>query len=202
MQRAADLPLPCLELRPAGKLAGIPFRDTFVGLDPAEHGLKPVEHEIYHGFIFVRLAGDGPSVAEMMAPYEHEIAAYRMEELVPLGRVTLRPRAVNWKKIADNYSDSLHINVAHPGLTRLFGRGYGIEAREWVDKMWGYLREQPSANRSERMYQQYLPTVPHLPAGPAAAVDLFQALAQRRLRHLSRPDRLHAVPAADARPRR
>ena len=25
-----------------GKLAGIPFRDTFVGLDPAEHGLKPV----------------------------------------------------------------------------------------------------------------------------------------------------------------
>ena len=73
---------------------------------------------------------------------------------MPLGRVTLRPRAVNWKNIADNYSDSLHINVAHPGLTRLFGSGYGIEAREWVDKMWGYLREQPSANRSERMYQQ------------------------------------------------
>ena len=99
----------------AGNLAGIPFRDTFVGLDPAEHGLKPVEHEIYHGFIFVRLAGGGPSVAEMMAPYEHEIAAYRMEELMPLGRVTLRPREVNWKQIADNYSDSLHINVAHPG---------------------------------------------------------------------------------------
>ena len=146
-----------------GNLAGIPFRDTFVGLDPAAHGLKPVEREIYHGFIFVRLAGSGPSVAEMMAPYEHEIAAYRMEEMVPLGRVTLRPRAVNWKNIADNYSDSLHINVAHPGLTRLFGRGYGIEAREWVDKMWGNLREQPSANRSERMYQQYLPKVPHLP---------------------------------------
>ena len=82
---------------------------------------------------------------------------------MPLGRVTLRPRAVNWKNIADNYSDSLHINVAHPGLTRLFGRGYGIEAREWVDKMWGTLRDQPSANRSERMYQQVLPQVPHLP---------------------------------------
>ncbi|HZO47307.1 MAG TPA: aromatic ring-hydroxylating dioxygenase subunit alpha [Xanthobacteraceae bacterium] len=146
-----------------GNLAGIPFRDTFVGLDPAEHGLKPVAHEIYHGFIFVRLAGAGPSVAEMMAPYESEIAPYRMEELVPLGRVTLRPRMVNWKNIADNYSDSLHINVAHPGLTRLFGRGYGIEAREWVDKMWGYLRDQPSTNRSERMYQQILPQVPHLP---------------------------------------
>ncbi len=147
-----------------GKLAGIPFRETFVGLDPAAHGLKPVESEIYHGFIFVRLAIGGPSVAEMMAPYEHEIAAYRMEEVVPLGRVTLRPRAVNWKNIADNYSDSLHINVAHPGLTRLFGRGYGIEARQWVDKMWGHLRAEPSANRSERMYQQYLPPLAHLPA--------------------------------------
>jgi len=145
-----------------GNLAGVPFRDTFVGLDPATLGLEPVESEIYRGFIFVRLAGSGPSVAEMMKPYEQEIAAYRMEDLVPLGRVTLRPRAVNWKQIADNYSDSLHINVAHPGLTRLFGRGYGIEAREWVDKMWGTLREEPSSNLSERAYQAYLPKVPHL----------------------------------------
>jgi len=147
----------------AGKLVGVPFRDSFVGLDTQAHGLKPVELEIYHGFIFVRLDGSGPSVAEMMQPYEAEIAAYRMENMVPLGRVTLRPRAVNWKNISDNYSDSLHINVAHPGLTRLFGRGYGIEAREWVHKMWGRLREEPSSNRSERMYQEYLPRVAHLP---------------------------------------
>ena len=100
----------------------------------------------------------------MMAPYAHEIAAYRMEELMPLGRVTLRPRDVNWKNVADNYSDGLHITVAHPGLTRLFGKGYGIEAQRWVDKMWGTLRDQPSANRSERMYQKYLPPVAHLPA--------------------------------------
>ena len=87
-----------------------------------------------------------------MSPYEAEIIAYRMEDMVPLGRVTLRSRAVNWKAISDNYSDSLHINVAHPGLTRLFGKGYGIEAREWVHKMWGRLRDEPSSNRSERMY--------------------------------------------------
>jgi phenylpropionate dioxygenase-like ring-hydroxylating dioxygenase large terminal subunit len=146
-----------------GRLAGVPFRETFVGLDMAAHGLKPVEHEIYHGFIFVRLASGGPSVAEMMSPYEDEIAAYRMEEMVPLGRLTLRPRAVNWKTISDNYSDSLHINVAHPGLTRLFGKSYGIEAREWVHKMWGRLRDEPSPNRSERMYQRYLPRVAHMP---------------------------------------
>ena len=70
-----------------------------------------------------------PSVAEMMAPYEDEVAPYRFEDLRAIGRVTLRPRALNWKTIADNYSDGLHIPVGHPGLTRLFGRNYRVEAR-------------------------------------------------------------------------
>jgi carnitine monooxygenase subunit len=78
--------------------------------------------------------------------------------------VTLRPRALNWKTIADNYSDGLHIPIAHPGLTRLFGHGYGIEANEHVDRMWGDLVDRPSANISERAYQKFLPTTPHLPA--------------------------------------
>ena len=146
-----------------GRLVGIPNREAFQGLEPARHGLAGVEHEVYMGFIFVRLAGGLPSVAEMLAPYAHELAPYRLEELVPLGRVSLRPRSVNWKNVADNYSDGLHINVAHPGLTRLFGRGYGIEAKPWVDKMWGMLRDTPSSNWSERMYQRLLPKLAGLP---------------------------------------
>jgi carnitine monooxygenase subunit len=81
-----------------------------------------------------------------------------------IGRVTLRPRPLNWKTIADNYSDHLHIAVGHPGLTRLFGRNYRIEAREHVDRMEGDLAEKESANPSERAYQRYLPQVDHLPA--------------------------------------
>ena len=146
-----------------GGLTGVPGRSGYPGLDLDAHGLAPVELEIWHGFIFVRLKGGGPSVAEMMLPYGARIAPYRFEELRALGRVTLRPRAVNWKNIADNYSDGLHIPVAHPGLTRLFGRGYGVEAEEHVDSMWGTLVERPSANLSERLYQKTLPPVPHLP---------------------------------------
>jgi carnitine monooxygenase subunit len=70
---------------------------------------------------------------------------------------------VNWKTIADNYADSLHIAVAHPGLTRLFGKGYGIEAMPFVDKMWGHLQDRPSRSWSERLYQNLLPRVDHLP---------------------------------------
>jgi phenylpropionate dioxygenase-like ring-hydroxylating dioxygenase large terminal subunit len=146
-----------------GRLVGLPDRAAFGALDLGAHGLAPVETEIYRGFVFVRLAPGGPSVAEMMAPYDAELAPYRLEELVPLGRVTLRERAVNWKNVGDNYSDALHIRVAHPGLTRLFGRGYGVESRGWVDKMWGALLEEPSRNLSERLYQHFLPDVPHLP---------------------------------------
>ena len=110
-----------------GRLAVVPQRQAFPGLDVARHGLVPLEQEIFMGFIFVRFAPGGPSVSEMAAPYAGEMAAYRFEELVPQGRVTLRPRAVNWKNVADNYSDGLHITVAHPGLTRLLGASYGVE---------------------------------------------------------------------------
>ena len=146
-----------------GALVGVPHRREFRDFDTGALGLKAVEHEVCLGFVFVRLEPGLPSVREMLGPYYDEMACYRMEELVPLGRVTLREREVNWKNVSDNYSDSLHITVAHPGLTRLFGSGYGLEAGAWTDKMWGALREAPSNNWSERRYQALLPDVGHLP---------------------------------------
>jgi len=147
-----------------GRLVGVPHRSEYPGLKPEELGLKPVAIERWQGFLFVRLESGLPGVAEMMAPYEAEVAPYRFEELRAIGRVTLRPRPLNWKTIADNYSDHLHIPVGHPGLTRLFGRNYRIEAKEWVDRMEGELVDKPSANPSERAYQRYLPEAEHLPA--------------------------------------
>ncbi|HEX9805745.1 MAG TPA: aromatic ring-hydroxylating dioxygenase subunit alpha [Alteraurantiacibacter sp.] len=147
-----------------GSLAGVPDSASYPTLDKSRHGLASVDMEVWRGFVFVRLKDDGgPSIAQMMAPYEGLVEPYRFEELRSLGRVTLRPRTVNWKNIGDNYSDGLHIPVAHPGLTRLFGRSYGVEASEHVDRMWGDMIDRPSANWSERMYQSLLPPVPDLP---------------------------------------
>jgi len=147
-----------------GELVGVPQRNDYPGLDTQKLGLLPVALEEWHGFLFVTLESGAPSVREMMAVYEHEVAPYRFEDLRATGRVTLRPRPLNWKTIADNYSDHLHIPVAHPGLTRLFGRNYRIEAQEWVDRMEGDLVEKESANPSERAYQRFLPEAAHLPA--------------------------------------
>ena len=139
-----------------GRLAGVPDRASYPALDPARESLAPVDTEVCLGFVFVRLERGGPSVAEMVAPYASELALQRFEALQPIGRVTLRPRPVNWKNVGDNYSDGLHIPVAHPGLSRVFGRSYAIEAREWVDKMSGKLVDQPSNVPSERMYHKLI----------------------------------------------
>lgn len=146
-----------------GRLTNVPYEATFEDFDRAEHGLVAVEHEVWLGFVFVRLAGGGPSVAEILAPYDDEIAPYRFEAMQPLGRVSKRLREVNWKNGIDNYCDGMHIPVAHGGLTRLFGNSYRVEVKGGVHHMRGELREKPSANWSERAYQALLPPAEHLP---------------------------------------
>jgi phenylpropionate dioxygenase-like ring-hydroxylating dioxygenase large terminal subunit len=167
-----------------GRLTGVPDSASYPTLDKTKASLVAVDMEIWQGFIFVRLDSGCPSVADMMAPYEAQIAPYRFEELKALGRVTMREREVNWKNVGDNYSDGLHIPVAHPGLTRLFGKSYGVEAEPHVDRMWGDLIDRPSTNWSERAYQKLLPPVPHLPEAnqrrwlyfklwPSVAFDIY-----------------------------
>ncbi len=147
-----------------GRLSGVPMRGDYPALDMAANGLIPIDVDQWQGFIFVRLRDDGgPSVAEMMAPTEAEIAPYRLTEIQPLTAPSDRPRRVNWKNVGDNYADNLHIPVAHGGLTRLFGKSYGISHHGWVDRMAGALVDKPSANWSERFYQAHLPRVDHLP---------------------------------------
>ncbi len=147
-----------------GRLTGVPMKSDYPMLQLDQHGLVRVDLELWHGFVFVRLADAGfPSVAEMMAPYEAEIAPYRFADLRCIADLRVRPRALNWKNLGDNYSDNLHIPVAHDGLTRLFGKSYEIGAAPWVDRLKGDLVDRPSSNPSERFYQTHLPHVPHLP---------------------------------------
>ena len=147
-----------------GRLSGVPMRGDYPALDIGVTGLVVVDVEVWRGFVFVRLRDDGgPSVAEMMAPAEAEIAPYRFAEMQPIGTPWSRPRGVNWKNVGDNYSDNLHIPVAHDGLSRLFGKSYAIEAHGWVDRMSGEIADRPSVNFWERFYQTHLPRVDHLP---------------------------------------
>ena len=151
-----------------GNLTNVPYRDQFVDFDESQNSLVPVEMEIFQGFIFVRLkAADGPSVADQFAPYLEELKPYRFEELEPMARVVMRPRKVNWKQIADNYVDALHIPIAHPGLSALVGNSYGVEVGGkggYIHKMWSDVRKTRKNTLSNRLYDQILPTMDHLSA--------------------------------------
>ncbi len=149
-----------------GTLINVPYERDFEAFDRNEHGLATLPSEMFVGFIWARLDGetDGPGVADQFAPYLDEILPYRIDEMQPLGRVTLRPRAVNWKQIADNYVDALHIPVAHPGLSGLVGNTYGMEVKGDIHKMWGDVMETRKDCWSTRAYRKILPEVAHLAA--------------------------------------
>lgn len=146
-----------------GNLSNVPREAAYPGLDKAAHGLVPLETETWFGFVFVRCEAGGPSVADMMAPFEDEIRSYRFEEMRATGRVTLRPRRVNWKNLTDNYMDGLHISVAHKGLKGIVGRSYALDSREHVQRMSGEIDIAAGAGWSEKAYAALLPDQPHLP---------------------------------------
>lgn len=63
-----------------GRLSGVPMKRDYPALKLEDNGLVPVDVSTWRGFVFVRLEDNGgPSVAEMMAPYDDEIAPYRFE---------------------------------------------------------------------------------------------------------------------------
>ena len=151
----------------SGNLKHVPGLENFENLDLKDHGLRIVEQEVFKGFVFAKvLPSDVPSVRQQFEPYLAEIEPYRFEDLEPLGRVTLRPREVNWKQIADNYVDAMHISVAHPGLSNLVGASYDLEVScngGFVHRMSADLTVSRKNMLSNVLYKKYLPRVDHLP---------------------------------------
>ncbi len=111
-----------------GTLRGPARPETFGDIDPSKFSLKPVEMEVWRGFVFLRFAtGPQPSVAEMMQPFDTEIAHYRTEELLPVSTTAASWETkieVNWKSVRDVDNEGYHVAMAHPALQELYGRSY------------------------------------------------------------------------------
>ena len=147
-----------------GKLKAIPGEKSFPAIDKAEFGLKAIEIEEFLGFVFVRFKPGRGSVAERFAPYREEMEAYRTAEMVSRGTGWHCEIAVDWKNLIDNYLEGYHVPTGHPGLQRLFGNAYTAEAKATnVARQVGIVRDKPSENWSERMYQRLAPFPAHLP---------------------------------------
>jgi phenylpropionate dioxygenase-like ring-hydroxylating dioxygenase large terminal subunit len=100
----------------------------------------------------------------MMAPHEKEVGPYRFADMKPLGARSNTMLDVNWKCVVENDSEGYHVDIGHPGLRRLFGNSYYDQPFEnGVARSWSVLRDELSSVWSERLYQELLPSVDHLP---------------------------------------
>jgi len=150
-----------------GSLLATPARDSFPGLNLREHSLDAVRVEVALGFVWVCLAAEAPPPpSEVWAPVMEELAPYRLDELVPTQPLCLEEWEVDWKIAMDNYLESYHVPIGHPGLNRLFTPDYedqrGVPG---IARGISWMREAPSSRWSERTYQKYVGavTAPHLP---------------------------------------
>jgi phenylpropionate dioxygenase-like ring-hydroxylating dioxygenase large terminal subunit len=143
--------------RLTGELIGMPVRESFPGLDRSQHGLKPARMAVQFGFVFVSLAGDPPPLESVWGAFLEDFAPYRFETMEPLGPLYVEHWDVDWKIAMDNYLESYHVPIGHPGLFRMFTPDYDDKANlPGVARGISWLRERPSSKWSERMYQQLI----------------------------------------------
>ncbi len=138
-----------------GSLRGTPVRESFPNLDRAEHGLLKVRMEIMAGFVFVCLAGDPPTPASMWGDMLDDFAPYQFEKMQPLAPMYYEDWDVDWKVAMDNYLESYHVPIGHPGLSRMFTPDYDdqLNLPTGVARGVGWMRPQPSSKWSEWRYQ-------------------------------------------------
>ncbi len=95
-----------------GSLRASPWVDD---IDPADFSLHRYALAEWGGFVFVRLAVDGPTLADELGPIADRVIRFPLDQLV-VGRAINYDVAANWKVIAENYNECYHCGPVHPEL--------------------------------------------------------------------------------------
>lgn len=140
--------------------------DTLPDLDSQDYALKPIEVELWMGFVFLRFAkGDQPAVSDLLGRHEAEVAPYKSEEMVPVYNSFWQQEiAVNWKAVRDVDNEGYHVPMAHPALQDLYGPNYIDEAIiKGTNRSFGPFTDKPGRLWSVRNYKNILPLREDLP---------------------------------------
>ena len=109
-----------------GSLRGAAKANSFPTIDHRKWGLKPLEMEIWRGFVFIRFKpGPQPSVANLLDRLEDEVSRYNHVDLLQVAPIDCSSSEnVNWKSIRDVDNEGYHVARAHPSLNDLYGKNY------------------------------------------------------------------------------
>ena len=149
-----------------GTLRGASQPKAFGALNREEFGLKPIEMQSFHGFIFLRFGpGPQPDIATLLAPFDSDFAAYDLKSLLPVaGPDWSTDLPVNWKSVRDVDNEGYHVALAHPGLQDLYGRTYRDHHLEnGLSMSIGWFGDVPAKGWSVRQYVKASPPRPDLP---------------------------------------
>jgi len=137
-----------------GTLRGLPVSKSFPGLDRSTHGLIKPRMEIMAGFVFVCLQGDAPAPSESWGDMVNDFQPYQFEKMVPLAPMYYEHWDVDWKVAMDNYLESYHVPIGHPGLNRMFTPDYDdqLNLPSGVARGVSWLLPTASPKWSERRY--------------------------------------------------
>jgi len=147
-----------------GRNRSVSAADTFPKFDRSQYGLKPIELEVFLGFVFVRFRGGEPSVAERMAPHAAELAHYRLADMAPLDETWTNEVAIDWKNVVENYVEDYHFPIGHPGLSALMEPQYDRASFPGGTMRLSHrMRAVPLKSWSAERYAKLLPVIEHLP---------------------------------------
>ncbi len=121
--------------RTDGSIAAIPLKQGYEGTSFAQceaaKGLAAVATEEYRGFVFARLADDGPSLrdyfGESLSSIDYLVDRSPVGEMEVAGCVLRYMHDSNWKMFVENLNDTMHPMAAH-------ATSAGTAKEMWADK--------------------------------------------------------------------
>jgi phenylpropionate dioxygenase-like ring-hydroxylating dioxygenase large terminal subunit len=115
-----------------GELGFVQQEEEFFDLDKSEHGLVPVQCEVWEGFIFVNLDPDNTeSASDYLGEMGAGLAGYPFDKMTTVFKYRADVGA-NWKLFIDAFAEFYHAPVLHAkqavGDESVKLQGYGYEA--------------------------------------------------------------------------
>lgn len=119
--RAITCPYHAWQYELDGGLKSNPILEKVQNFNTKEFCLKPVNLEVFLGFVWINLDMNAKSLAEQAGDFEADVRKYvdTPETLVYAGRLTFEIKA-NWKNVVENFNECYHCPPAHPALVELF----------------------------------------------------------------------------------
>ncbi len=122
--RAITCPYHAWQYELDGQLKSNSVLEKVEGFKTEEFCLKPVNLEVFLGFVWINLDMNAAPLSVQAADFDADVRKYvdTPETLVYAGRLTFEIKA-NWKNVVENFQECYHCPPAHPALVELFDHG-------------------------------------------------------------------------------